>query len=573
MKTYKNPILPGFHPDPSICRVEDNYFLVTSSFEYFPGIPIYHSKDLVNWKLIEYCLTRKSQLNLDKVPSSGGIFAPTIRYHNGVFYVVTTNVNHGGTFYVKTSNPFDEWSEPVFIDVSGYDPSLYFDDDGKVYLTYTNGYEILQCEIDVETGKLITEPKPIWGGTGGQAPEGPHLYKINGYYYLLIAEGGTEYGHMVTIARSKSPWGPFENCSRNPILTHRSLGHPIRCVGHADLFQAHDGSWWMVCLGTRPFSYPPKSNLGRETFLVPVKWDEDGWPIVGNNGKIELEMAAPSFFEKKEVVSRELDDFNENNLKLYWNFRRNPDINCYSLTKRKGYLTLLCCKTTLDEADTVTFVGRRQQDFNCRVRTKLEFEPQYENEEAGLTIYLSENFHYDIAISKKQGKKCIVFKRSIASLKDEKVFDLPENKPVILEIRANQLYYYFFYEIDNKKVEVGKGETFLLTTEVGGRFTGNYFGLYATGNGQDTLTPAYFDWFEYIRYKEYVQYTDLEQLLSDEKAKRILEKHLKDIEIVKRITQYMQNSNLEFLFNVIFHRNINVNIEDFISDLTALPLE
>lgn len=267
MKTYKNPVIPGFHPDPSICRVNNEYFLVTSTFEYFPGVPIYNSKDLVNWDLIGYCLTRDTQLNLERVPSSGGILAPTIRYHNGIFYMITTNMNHCGTFYVKTEDPYGEWSDPVYISINDYDPSLFFDEDGKVFLTYSNGMEIKQAEIDMDKGKLKSEPRAIWNGTGRQAPEGPHLYKIKDYYYLLIAEGGTEYGHMVTIARSSSPRGPFENCYRNPILTHRSLEHPIKCVGHADLFQAHDGTWWMVCLGTRPFDYPQKITWEEKLFL------------------------------------------------------------------------------------------------------------------------------------------------------------------------------------------------------------------------------------------------------------------------------------------------------------------
>lgn len=499
MNKYKNPVIPGFHPDPSICRVGDDYFLVTSSFEYFPGVPLFHSKDLVNWEQIGYCLTRKSQLNLEKVPSSGGIFAPTIRYHNGTFYMITTNVNHGGNFFVKTDDPFSEWSEPIFINIHGYDPSLFFDEDGRVYLTYANS-GIYQCEIDIETGRLLSEPKLIWTGTGGKAPEGPHLYKINGKYYLMISEGGTEYGHMITIARSDSPWGPFVSYEKNPILTHRSIEHPIQCVGHGDLIEAHDGSWWMVCLGVRPISYPPKYNLGRETFLVPVRWNKDGWPSIGNNGKVELEMEGPSFYKgeiKREKT--EFDDFNDKKLRVCWNFRRNPIDELYSLTEKRSHLALKCGKNNLDDEDFVAFVGRRQEDFDCEVRAKVCFEPKNEKEEAGITVYLSENFHYDIGITKMNDKKLIVFRRSVASLKCENYFEVPEGKDVVFGIKADQSYYSFYFEIDGERVEVGKGETFLLTTEVGGKFTGNYFGMYATGNGNHTLTPAYFDWFEYIR--------------------------------------------------------------------------
>ncbi|MEM0265317.1 MAG: glycoside hydrolase family 43 protein, partial [Candidatus Methanomethylicia archaeon] len=571
MRLYKNPIIRGFHPDPSICRVNNEYFLVTSSFEYFPGVPIFHSRDLINWDLIGYCLTRDSQLNLAKAPSSGGIFAPTIRYHNGVFYMITTNINHGGIFYVKTEDPYRGWSDPVYININGYDPSLYFEEDGTVLLTYSDGRKIMQVEINLENGKLKSDPKAIWNGTGGQAPEGPHLYKIKDYYYLLIAEGGTGYGHMVTIARSKSPWGPFESCYRNPILTHRSLDNPIQCVGHADLFQAHDGSWWIVCLGTRPFGYPPKSNLGRETFLAPVSWDYDGWPIIGNNGKIELEMEAPSFYQGERIWGRIFDDFNNDKLNLYWNFRRNPDIELYSLNYRKGYLTLRCGETTLDDESKLAFIGIRQEDFNCEVRTKVEFDPKSDNEEAGLTIFLSENFHYDIAISTRDGKKCIVFKRNIASLKDERILNIEKDKPVILGIKANQKYYYFYFDIDGNKTNIGKGETFLLTTEVGGKFTGNYFGLYATGNGKRTLTPAYFDWVEYVRYKEYVEYTKLKDIINDEKAFGILLKYIPNTNIINQIMQYIPDTNLGFLLLILQRTNIDIDIENLIFDLSNLP--
>lgn len=239
---FKNPIIKGFHPDPSICRVENDFYLVTSTFEYFPGIPIFHSTDLVNWEQIGHCLTTLQQLPLNETPSSCGIYAPTIRYHDGVFYVVTTNVLEGGNFFVTATNPAGPWSEPIWFENSqGIDPSLFFDKDGKCYLTGTGGNHenpgIYQVEIDIKTGKYLSERKFIWGGTGGAFPEGPHLYKIGEYYYLMISEGGTEYGHMLTISRSINPYGPFESYERNPIMTHRSMNHPIQATGHADLVQ------------------------------------------------------------------------------------------------------------------------------------------------------------------------------------------------------------------------------------------------------------------------------------------------------------------------------------------------
>src|SRR5436190_867054 len=299
--TFTNPIIPGFHLDPSICRLGQDYFLVTSSFEYFPGVPLFHSRDLVHWRQIGHVLTRPSQLSFAHWQPFGGIFAPTIRYHEGTFYLITTNMSGGGNFYVHTRNPFGEWSDPLWVDQGGIDPSLYFDDDGRVYLSSTETlplpdeidlaapfWGIQQSEMDITTGRLLTEPRRIWAGTGGRSPEGPHLYKINGRYYLLVAEGGTEHGHMVTIARSDTAWGPWESCPHNPILTHRSFHSPFQALGHADLFEAHNGSWWLVCLGVRPQGYPPTAHLGREPFLAPVQWDDACWPHVGQHGRLRV---------------------------------------------------------------------------------------------------------------------------------------------------------------------------------------------------------------------------------------------------------------------------------------------
>ena len=226
---YRNPIIPGFYPDPSICRVGEDYYLACSSFEFFPGVPIFHSKDLVNWKQIGYCLTRNSQLKLENVPASWGIWAPTIRYHDGRFYMITTNVADRGHFYVYTDDPAGEWSDPVWPGVKTHDPDLFWDDDGKVYLHAHNADNgITQWELDSETGAAMTAGKVVWRGYEDRWCEAPHMYKIGGRYYILAAEGGTWKGHIITIARSDSPAGPFEGCPHNPIATHRHLVMP-RC--------------------------------------------------------------------------------------------------------------------------------------------------------------------------------------------------------------------------------------------------------------------------------------------------------------------------------------------------------
>ena len=247
---FQNPILPGFYPDPSICRVGEDYYLVTSSFEYFPGVPVFHSRDLVNWRQIGHCLTRKSQLDLDAAKSSGGIYAPTIRHHAGRFYMVTTDTTGRGNILVSADDPAGPWSEPISIRQGGIDPSLFFDASGKVYFSsnclHGNRRGLQQSEIDIEMGELLSASKFLWEGTGGKYPEAPHLYLKDGWYYLLIAEGGTEFGHMITVARSRAAFGPFEPCPQNPILSHRSTSHSIQSTGHGDMIQDHLGGWWMV---------------------------------------------------------------------------------------------------------------------------------------------------------------------------------------------------------------------------------------------------------------------------------------------------------------------------------------
>lgn len=505
---YTNPVISGFHPDPSICRVDDDYYLVTSSFEYFPGIPIFHSKDLVNWKQIGHVLTRESQLPLARVrkfPVSQGIYAPTIRYHNGRFYVITTNITTMQNFYVWAEQPEGPWSEPVKIEGwQGFDPSLYFDDDGKVYLTgaglpMMEPEGIYQAEIDIETGRLLSERRLIWEGSGFSSPEGPHLYKTNDWYYLLIAEGGTEYGHMVTIARSRDPYGPFESNPNNPILSNRSTNKPIQATGHADLVQATDGSWWAVFLGIRPIPGTRLHHLGRETNLATVSWTEEGWPIIGLNGQAELENDAKSLPLGKYTPWQEKEDFDDKSLSPVWNFYRNPSSDSWSLTEKPGYLTLYGQACTLNDFESPAFVGRRQQHFNCEISTLLEFNPVNEGEEAGLTVFMNENHHYEIARTVSKGKSLIIFRRCVGSLwKVEKEIEY-NDKSVVLGIETSDSNYTFTYLSSNgKKETVGVGETTLLSKEIAGGFTGVFFGMYATGNGKESEAPAHFDYFKYV---------------------------------------------------------------------------
>lgn len=504
MQTYRNPIISGFYPDPSICRVGKDYYLVNSSFEFFPGVPIFHSKDLIHWRQIGYCLTRTSQLCLKNAWSSGGIYAPTLRYHQGLFYMVTTNVSHGGHFYVTASDPSGEWSDPVWVADHGWiDPSLFFDEDGKVYFTSQGPNGILQSEIDILSGKILTEPKVIWTGSCGKTPEGPHLYKIFGKYYLMVAEGGTEYGHLEAIGRSDSPWGPYEICPHNPILTHRSYDSPIQATGHADLIEDHRGNWWMVFLAVRPNGYPPCYHLGRETFLSPVRWTDDDWPVVGLNGKVALEMQAnclPIHLWEEDPVR---DDFDKDQLRLCWNYIRNPSFENYSLSERKSFIRLKGSDKTLDDAANPTFLGLRQRHFNVRVATLLDFHPGQEGEEAGLTIYLNDRHHYEIALIYQNRRTSLIVRRRIGSLQKVTACIEINDSPVILFVEADKDTYSLGFSLDQeRKFIIAKGETRYLSTEVGGAFTGVYFGMYTTGNGRHCVNPAYFDWFDYEHGEE-----------------------------------------------------------------------
>ncbi|MDM7925943.1 MAG: glycoside hydrolase family 43 protein [bacterium] len=504
-RTFVNPVLPGFYPDPSICRVGDDYYMVNSSFEYFPGVPVSHSRDLVNWRLVGYCLTRPSQLPLAKVPASGGIYAPTIRYHEGLFYMVTTNVSAGGNFYVTAKDPAGPWSEPVWLDKEGMDPSLLFDDDGTVYYTRHvgggDGY-IGQTTLDLASGKLKGELKNVWAGTGGQWAEGPHLYKVNGRYYLLISEGGTSYDHCLTVASADSPWGPFTSDPSNPILTHRDLpDDSLQALGHADWVETPDG-WWLVCLGIRPQG-GRFHHMGRETFLAPFRFDDNGWPVVNGNGRLRTVMPAPELPEHVWPKPEVRDDFIGDGLALEWNYLRNPAEADYSLTERPGFLRLWGSGVKLTDRDSPTFVGRRQTDFNCRVSTLLDFNPEREGDEAGLVVRQTDKYHFETGLVLKKGKRTAFLRRVIDGGVSGPVVteEIPEG-PVTLTVEATPLSYRFSVTpASGSPVRLGEALTRDLSVErIGFKdgmcFTGAYFGLYATGNGRRASAPADFDWME-----------------------------------------------------------------------------
>ncbi|MFF5225338.1 glycoside hydrolase family 43 protein [Dactylosporangium sp. NPDC000521] len=386
MSTPTNPVVAGFYPDPSVCRAGDDYYLACSSFEYFPGVPILRSRDLVHWTQIGNALDRPSQLRLPPgTRSSGGIYAPTLRHHDGRFWLVVTNVSAGGNQLFTATDPAGPWSEPVPLpDVAGIDPDLVWDTDGTCYCTVAG---VSQMQLDPLTGDSGA-PRRIWSGTpGAKAPEAPHLYRIADYWYLVIAEGGTERCHAVSIARGPSPSGPFEPCPDNPILTHRGTDHPIQNTGHADLVQAPDGSWWMVLLGVRPGGGTPGWHvIGRETFLAPVRW-VDGWPVAG---PLTLDLPEVGWPLHPVAPDPVRDDFSSAALHPRWvSLRRPPAL----AADGSGGLTLRAAGGSLDDLD-VTLVGRRQQHLACQVRTLID--PG--SGRGGLVVRLDEDHHYEIEV-------------------------------------------------------------------------------------------------------------------------------------------------------------------------------
>lgn len=506
---YRNPVIPGFNPDPSVCRVGDDFYLVTSSFEYFPGLPIYHSRDLVNWRQIGHCLTRESQLPLGNAGSSGGLYAPTIRHRDGVFYVICTNVSDGGNFFCTATDPAGPWSDPVWVDIASIDPEIFWDEDGRTYFVTQGGEGIRITEIDVATGKVIGPENLVWGGIGGRYPEAPHVYRKDGFYYLMIGEGGTEYAHSVTIARSRNLMGPYDSCPFNPIVTHCNRigqGNLIQGTGHGDMVQAPDGSWWMVMLGYRTIAPTAYYHiLGRETFLAPVDWPAGGWPQVNGNGTVSVEMNVPTLpLQPWPAADLPLavDEFDGATPRVEWQWLRNPVTENYSLTERRGSLRISASPATLDEVGSPSFVGRRQTENTFTAETLLSFDPASATEQAGMTLYQNNTHHYDftVGLGGADGKTPVVRLRVKLGMIDYIAAEQPcKGGDVRLRIEGSP-YTYSFSVADGKKGEfrhVGALDTRYISTEVAGGFTGVMIGLYATSNGGPAAGKAFFERFEY----------------------------------------------------------------------------
>ncbi|MGG9961439.1 glycoside hydrolase family 43 protein [Ferruginibacter sp. SUN106] len=528
-QSFTNPILSGFYPDPSICRVENDYYIVNSSFAYYPGLPIFHSTDLLNWQQIGYALNRPEQLNLDGAGISRGLFAPTIRYHDGLFYILCTLIDKGGNFIVTAKDPKGPWSNPTWLpEVKGIDPSIDFIGD-KAYIVYNSdppenkslydGHRTIRMyAFDYKNLKVIGEEKLlINGGTDiSKKPiwiEGPHLYKVGDYYYLMCAEGGTGYNHSEVIFRTKSLDEPFVSYQNNPILTQRNLDtarkNPITTTGHADLVQATDGKWWAVFLGCRPY-LGDFYNTGRETFMAPVEW-KDGWPII-NPGFAEVKYAYPIDAAVKRSAQKFSgnyffkDDFNSSALNDRYSFLRTVRDKWYDVETRPGALLLTLQPQTCSGKENPSMVCFRQSHIKGYAATAIKFTAANENEKAGLMVFQSENYFYFICQSVENGKPVVQLlkgngKNTSATKPEVIASALLYNKPgkeIYFKIEAKGDGYSFYYALkknDWRLLKENEDGRFLSTKWAGG-FVGSMYAMYATSNGAATTSKVSYNWFE-----------------------------------------------------------------------------
>ncbi|MDL4821828.1 glycoside hydrolase family 43 protein [Actinomadura opuntiae] len=496
MSTIVNPVVRGLAPDPSLCRVGDDFYLATSTFDFLPGIRIHHSTDLVNWRLLGGAVTRPAQYRRDGEPGELMLYAPTIRHHDGRFYLACTNFSDGqGNFLLSAEDPAGEWSDAVWIDTHAFDPSLLFADGTCYYTRRTleplpDGRlgPVVQCEIDPATGRMLgpmRELTPDYAGFCSNDIEGPHLYKIDDWYYLFSAEGGSWKGHMQTCARSRSPWGPFEPCPHNPVLTHRHrVGHPIQTVGHAELIDAPDGSWWALTLGTRHearngFVY--HHNLGRETFLAPVEWTPDGWPVIGENGTIEMRMATarPLPSAKASTVRPP---------KTIWAAGwTTQGLPVEGLTGGQGDFTLPFARP-LDSDDRSSGIGAvflPQQEDAAGFTATLQAAPGTPAE-AGIAVHSSPHHYYALLVTTGPGGgRETVLRRRVDDMITESRAPLPGTGSVGLSITATaETYTLHVAEADRPPRVVGSGSARLLSAETAEAFVGCRFALVATGDDQ-----------------------------------------------------------------------------------------
>ncbi|WP_295895699.1 glycoside hydrolase family 43 protein [uncultured Vibrio sp.] len=530
--TIQNPILKGFNPDPSIVRVGDDYYIATSTFEWFPGVQIHHSKDLVNWRLIGHVLTRRSQLDMIGMDNSEGVYAPALTYSDGQFWLCFSNVHscRGAnwmatpSFVVTATNIEGPWSEPTKIGSYGFDPSLFHDDDGKKYMVNmiwdgrakTNFFSgIVLQEFNPQLGKLVGEAKNIFKGTKLGCTEGPQIIKKDGYYYLITAEGGTERNHAVTVCRSKSVWGPYEVHPENPILTSRfQEDAELARSGHGFLVETQNGEWYLSHLCGRHVSNPegyqfmPKYDngftiLGRESALQQAHW-KDGWPYVttGKTPLVEVQGPELPLCHWPKEASR--DEFTNKTLSKHYQTLREPaDESWVSLTDKPGFLRLKGRQYLYSRYEQ-SLIARRFQSHHALFETKMTFEPTTPYEMAGLCAYYARNGHYFLKMSANDGgQKLLQVVGNINDVYGEYSDEIiiGDIDTVYLRLDLDKQWYQFHYSVDGVKwFSIGPKLNSTPLSDEGGpdifRFTGSFGALFAADiTGEER--HADFEYFEY----------------------------------------------------------------------------
>jgi xylan 1,4-beta-xylosidase len=545
-KEFSNPILPGFYPDPSICRAGDAYYIVNSSFYYYPGLPVSKSYDLVHWRQIGNAISRPGQLDFRNCDSSEGLWAATIRYHNGLFYIVDTlDVNGRANrynFIITAQNPEGPWSDAVIIEgADGIDPSLYFDEDGRMWfcanhipenVKYPTHKQIYMAQLDPDTFQIIGNKHVIYDGITDRSMfmEGPHVYHIGKKYFLLTACGGTQTNHCVNFYRSDKLLGPYEPCPRNPVVSSRNLrllnATGVSVTGHGDLVCTPDGQYYMTLLGIRPYDKdiseyekeitrkwirkPDRNkyaqyNLGRETFLLPMAFDYDDWPLADNeNGLVNLKERMPDLPGHPLPFQTRVDNFESAVLDCHWCMRRPPEREIFSLTQRPGYLRLHTLPGTAESRGESAIIVRRQQHYYFQAACAMEFKPAYDGEEAGIIVTQNENYSYLLVKCRCDGRdriECIRIQQGVRTVLADAA--APQGR-IYLTVEGRRGDYSFFYgDEEHTMISLGDHEDgALLSTLVADGYLGTMIGMYASAGHRESNNAADFDWFRYENTEE-----------------------------------------------------------------------
>ena len=502
---YFNPVIAGFYPDPSICRKGDTYYLANSTFAFFPGVPLFKSDDLVAWKQVGHILDRDSQVSLGNCDVSAGIFAPAISYcpKNNTFYMVTMNMANYTVFYVKSQNPEKGWSEPILLKSGGMDPSFFFDDDGRSYMVYTTRprdgqrypgeMAIYMNEFYPENDSLQSEATLLVRGGSNPANhpkwlEGPHLYKRNGYYYLMCAEGGTTDGHTEVVFRSKQlVGGSWESNPANPILSQcglENIPNPVSSTGHADLIQTSESDWWAVFLGCRPYE-EGLYNTGRETFLLPVSWKDD-WPIILDKGKPVPVINTKQKLKKKNPRPTGnfcyIDRFDGNQLDMRWMYLRNPNKSYYRINDNG--LSISANNHQIGDKPSPTALFCRQQHTCFSAETELYFLPTSAKEIAGITLFQNESHYIILGVTLKEGCPTLVLQRAEGEMEEIASVSVSIGLDRYIRLRidgSGRLYNFYYQSPDGSWNTVAKDvDASLLSTKKAGGFVGTTIGLFVS---------------------------------------------------------------------------------------------